>query len=377
MMERVLIFRPDNIGDIVLFSGVVRHLRAVHSKAHITLAVQPHAINLIEFCPYADKIISVDELVTWRKLQRKAVRGSFRFAGTLKAFERMRDYVAPSFDRVIYPVKSPQPKHLEVVADLHLRKVVGMHGCHINEPEGGYPEDLRPEKLYSDRLDVSRCDPWRHELFTYVDFLGFLGIRAATMEDVRPEVWIPDSERNLLKEESRRSGKLVGIFPCATDERRCWNPENYTAVARSLDRDVVYVLFGSQRDLKLSSHVERALIAGRPGARIINLAARTTLRELYVAISTCSVLLSMDSAGLHMGIAAGIPTVAVAGGGHFGRFIPWGDPAKNVVLSQKLDCFHCNWKCHRETADCIQGVRPDEVTSAIRTVMAKSKEHSL
>jgi hypothetical protein len=62
---RVLILRPDNIGDVLLFTGALRHIRNLYPEAHITLAVQAHIVNLVELCPHIDACVPVDEL-TWR-----------------------------------------------------------------------------------------------------------------------------------------------------------------------------------------------------------------------------------------------------------------------------------------------------------------------
>ena len=63
-MSKILIFRPDNIGDVVLFTGALKHLRKKFPDAYITLAVLEHAVNLVEVCPYVDKCISLKEWPT-------------------------------------------------------------------------------------------------------------------------------------------------------------------------------------------------------------------------------------------------------------------------------------------------------------------------
>lgn len=71
--------------------------------------------------------------------------------------------------------------------------------------------------------------------------------------------------------------------------------------------------------------------------------------------------MSMDTSGLHLAITAGIPTIGITGGWHYGRFIPWGDPERHIFLTKKLECFNCNLNCKIDRVECIQGVTPEEV----------------
>ena len=95
--------------------------------------------------------------------------------------------------------------------------------------------------------------------------------------------------------------------------------------------------------------------------KVINLVGLTTLRELYKTISACNLVVSMDTSGLHLAITAGIPTIGITGGWHYGRFIPWGDPERHIFLTKKLECFTGNLNCKIDRVECIQGVTPEEV----------------
>jgi len=369
-MKRILIFRPDNIGDVILFSGAFRHIRALYPHAHITLAVQSHIINLVELCPYVDKIVSVDDLVLWKKLQKKGVRGSYRFGRVLRSLEKKWKTIFQPFDLVVYPVKSPEVSHLKILCELGARRMIGIVGCSANAPEGGYPNDIHPKNVYSDYLDVSNKDPWRHELFTTLEFLRFLGCDVESLDDIRPEIWVSVPEKNLLKTEIGSNGPIVGLFPGAAHYWRCWNTQHYATLAESIKNEVyTYIIFGSSKDVKLASKIEPLLNKTHIGDKVVNLAGRTTLRGLYRCVSECSLLISTESAGLHMGITAGIPTIGIVGGGHYGRFVPWGDNTKNIILTKKLDCFNCNWRCEKRRFECIQGVTPAEVASAVNRLL--------
>lgn len=62
-VKSIFILRPDNLGDLVLFSGVLCHLRNYYPNAKITLCIQRYVANYIELCPFIDKIVYWEDLV--------------------------------------------------------------------------------------------------------------------------------------------------------------------------------------------------------------------------------------------------------------------------------------------------------------------------
>ena len=54
----ILLVRSDGIGDVILTAPFMRELRRAYPQAHITLVVAPHALNVAERCPYADRVLA-------------------------------------------------------------------------------------------------------------------------------------------------------------------------------------------------------------------------------------------------------------------------------------------------------------------------------
>ena len=53
----ILVIRLDEIGDMVMMSPFLRELRQNYPSAHITLVVNPIVYNLVELCPYVNKVL--------------------------------------------------------------------------------------------------------------------------------------------------------------------------------------------------------------------------------------------------------------------------------------------------------------------------------
>ena len=62
--ERLFILRPDHLGDLILFSGALRVIRARWPTTHITLCVRSYGLELFSACPHIDRLFSYDQLRT-------------------------------------------------------------------------------------------------------------------------------------------------------------------------------------------------------------------------------------------------------------------------------------------------------------------------
>jgi len=163
--------------------------------------------------------------------------------------------------------------------------------------------------------------------------------------------------------------KLVGLFPGAAISYRNWAVANYEILAREVHEDIGYVLFGGKEDRDLAGGVKKALQKGNASCDVLNFVGQTSLRELCAAVKCCDLFVAMETSGLHLAIAMGIPTIGIVGGGHYGRFVPWGDLKKNVFLTKNLDCFNCGWICTRDRVECIQDVSPLKVSESINGML--------
>jgi len=367
--KKILIFRPDNIGDVLLFTGALRHIRNLYPDAHITLAVQSHIVNLVELCPYIDICIPIDKLAWMGMIKGSEFPLKYRIEKIINSLGKALKSTNRSFDIIIYPVKSPQVHHLGIIYVLNKKQTFGITGCLLNAPAKGYPPELRPETLFTDYLDISINDPWVQELHVTLAFLRFLGCKGVTLDNIKPQFWLSDFEKNYLDEVKTNDQTIIGLFPGAFSKGRRWAEYNYGELAKRLGGKYTYTIFGSPIDKNLSDRIALSIKERCRTAEILNLTGRTTLRELAKTIASCDLLVSTETSGLHIAIASGIPAVGIVGGGHFGRFVPWGDPGKVLFLTKAMPCFHCNWACDRSDFACIKMVTPTEVSDAANQLL--------
>jgi len=173
-------------------------------------------------------------------------------------------------------------------------------------------------------------------------------------EMLRPRLFPGQAERDkvdaMLRQWGWKGESFVALAPGSVWATKKW--PHYAALAALVKARVVIV--GSTEDVYLASDILRAV-----GARAIDCAGRLSLLASAELISRAQVLVSNDSAPLHLASAVGTPTVAI-----FGPTVPefgFGPLApRSVVLGvTTLGCRPCDrhgpqrcplghWRCMRE-----------------------------
>src|SRR5437764_607347 len=105
---RILVVKPDEIGDVLLTSAFLRELRHNYPKAWICLVVKPAVYNLVEYCPY------INELSTYDWTSRRYLG---RFQGSWRAYKFVRrTFRTLRFDMAILPRSDADFYHATFIA---------------------------------------------------------------------------------------------------------------------------------------------------------------------------------------------------------------------------------------------------------------------
>jgi heptosyltransferase-2 len=124
---------------------------------------------------------------------------------------------------------------------------------------------------------------------------------------------------------------------------------------------------GSVPEMPLSSEIEAAM-----RRKPVNLAGRTTVRELMALLASCSFLVTNDSGPMHIGAALGVPLVAIFGPTDWRKTSPWTKRARIVHVD--VDCSPCNRRECDRGHECMLGVTAEMVIAAARESMADARD---
>jgi hypothetical protein len=156
--------------------------------------------------------------------------------------------------------------------------------------------------------------------------------------------------RNLAVENFPNNGVL--LFPGAGDQRRCWPVTEYAALARwCIARGLPVIASGGAGDRLKTAAIARAAEGCLDAGGLFDWPAQAGL------VSQSRLVVSNDSAALHLAVACGVAVVCISNGNHYGRFTEYpeglltapacfvypsslasmSDPADSLAKSSKFD----------------------------------------
>ncbi|MCY7380087.1 MAG: lipopolysaccharide heptosyltransferase II [Gemmatimonadaceae bacterium] len=193
--------------------------------------------------------------------------------------------------------------------------------------------------------------------------------RAPTEDELRPSLVPGQAERvavdALLGERTSRGDALVALAPGSIWGTKRW--PFYPELARALADVAQIVIVGSETDAPLGAAVSDAA----PGA--VDATGRLSLLASAELIGRCRVLVTNDSAPMHLASAMGTPTVAI-----FGPTVPdfgFGPLApRSVVLGHDaLPCRPCDrhgpHRCPLGHHRCMRDLPPNLVAERVRALL--------
>jgi ADP-heptose:LPS heptosyltransferase len=162
----------------------------------------------------------------------------------------------------------------------------------------------------------------------------------------------------------------IGIAPFAKHKGKIYPLESQEQVVAhfSKDRRVKVFLFGGgEREEKILDE----WVIKYPS--IISVAGKIRMEGELALMSRLDVMLSMDSANMHLASLVNIPVISVWGATHpYAGFRGWNQMAENCIQIE-LDCRPCsvfgNKKCFRGDYACLFGIEPKQIIKKIQTVI--------
>jgi ADP-heptose:LPS heptosyltransferase len=174
----------------------------------------------------------------------------------------------------------------------------------------------------------------------------------------------PPRRRNLATDADGR--RRVGIAPFAKHREKTWPEAKMKALVRLLIErgDIRVMLFGGGAE---EAARLRQWESDLPGIEVV--AGRYALEEELAVVSTLDLMVSMDSANMHIASLFGVPVVSIWGATHpFAGFMGWGQSTSLAVQSD-VDCRPCsvfgNKECFKGTRECLTGIPPDAVYARV------------
>jgi heptosyltransferase-2/heptosyltransferase-3 len=350
---RLLVIRPDHLGDVLLATPALARLREALPAAHLAVAVGPWASEVVRRGPAHDAVLTMP----FPPFVRGAKRS--RLAPYALLVQQARRLRAERYDVALIL----RPDYWWGALLAWAAGIPRRIGYEVAEVAPFCTERLPlPDGLHATTLNLALVDLLIGRAGPMTPAAAPLVFRVAPAEHAEAAA--------LLRPLAGTAGPLVAIQPGAGEPIKQWPVERWGHVAATLARAHAarLVLTGSPAEAALTGRIASA-IAGAP---VLDLAGRTDLGTLGGIFAASDLVLGVDSGGLHIATATAPRTLRLYGPSDHLAFGPWGDPLRHRLLRAGLRCPLCHHLDRTETCppDCMGAIAPEQVIAAARDLLA-------
>ena len=358
----IIVFRLDQLGDVVLTTPVFRELKRLYPRARCTVVVRP------EYKAILTTNRNVDEILTLPELRTKCLPARARWLVSVLWFysTQLRDR---HFDLAI----SPRWDVDESLATLLCALVNA--GTRV-----GYSARVTLAKHKLNRGFDAAFDlvvppgPLKHEVDRSLAIVEVLGGKVTSS---RLEIRLTDNDRRFVHElfthrEPRRALVAIGMGGRAASRR--WPLERYAEFISRLNQQ------GPVQPLIVCSEEEEAE-ASRLSVMLSvppYILSGVPLRAVCAVLEQCDLFVGNDTGAAHLAAAMECPTVVIS------RHPANGDPnhansparfgpscVRSRVLQPSSGADNCVTSCHSNVPHCIKLVTVDRVVAAALDILAE------
>lgn len=319
--SKILFITLSNVGDVILSLPALDSLIAAYPKAEITVLCGRRAEGLFEGNFYIKKCI---------------VYNNKNFFDRLKLlFELKKD----KYELVVDLKNSALPLFLKA-----------RHKT--------YPWFCAPQKT------VHMKD--RH-LYKVSKFIRHPNLSKEPVFLFRKSLYISNEDRKVrddILNEALISGrdKFIIIACGGRSHIKRWPSQKFAELAQRLIEELKakIAIVGDKDDLESCSAVKSNI-----RYPVVDLCARTSLKELASFIERADLVISNDSAVMHLASYLDRPTLSIFGPTNDKKYGPWSSRSK--IVRSNLFCSPCEMaQCKLETLECMESIGVDEVYAAAK-----------
>jgi len=306
-VKRILVITLSNVGDIILTMPSIGALAREFPEARMDVMVGPAGRELFSADPRIFKLIIYDKhlpITEKRRLQQKLKR-----------------------------------LHYDLVADFRNT----LFGLLIGPRFRTATVQRFPKKIM-------------HSMDRHLYRLKSLGMKDLERKSY---IYIPEKDEEYaagLLKECAIGDSYVVVNPGAKSHLKRWTAEGFAAVCDRLIREcgASIVFIGLKEDREVIESVIKKM-----KERSHNLAERTNIRQLAGLLKRAKLLVTNDSAPLHLGCAVGVKVLALFGPTDPMKYGPIGE--FDAVMNEKLSCAPCESAVCKHNYECMKLILPDTV----------------
>ena len=323
MINKILFITLSNIGDVILTLPALDALRDNFPQSNITVLVGPRPKEIFQNNPY------INRLIIYNKHSR--LKEKIRLFRELKKenFDMVVDLRNSLFGALL-------PSRYKTSPFLSIPKNT---------------KHMRDRHLYRLRRVTKGC---------------------LTLREVRENraLYTNSSDEEfinqvLIQNDIKKEDKIVVVSAGARSHIKRWPKERFLELISLLIKEfgVKVILAGDKDGAPTNKYITDNL-----QYPVVDLSAKTTLRQLACLLKKSRLLITNDSAVLHLGSYFNTPIIAVFGPTDETKYGPWSETSS--VVEKDIFCRPCETaQCKFGTLACMQLIKVEDVLRRVRGIL--------
>lgn len=349
--EHLLIIRFSAMGDVAMMVPVVYSLAKQYPNIRISVLSRPFAANFFDkLAPNVD-FMSADLNNEYKNLR-----------GLNKLYRRL---TAKRFTAIADFHDTLRSKYLRTRFSLDRFKVahIDKHRADRRRLTAKRNKELTPlQTSFQNYADVLAKLGYPIE----IDFTSIFPRQDGTMPD------LPDGIEAKNMEE-----RWIGIAPFAAHKGKVYPLEKMEKTIEMIQtkyENTRIFLFGGRKEEK-----EQLSVWAEKYDRCVSVPTLlNTLQEELLLMYHLDVMISMDSANMHLASLVNTPVISVWGATHpFAGFMGWNQSA-DLAVQTDLTCRPCsiygNKPCWRNDYACLNEIKPEQIINKLDEVIHKNSK---
>ncbi len=354
---KILIVRPDRIGDVMLSLPVVQAIRQQYPKAEITFMARDIVAPLLK------QVEGIDHVYVYDPDKRhKGIRGFFRLMEELKA----------------------QRFQIAVVLQSQFKIAAALYGVGVPNRFGPLSK-IHSFFFYNRGSRQRRSLVEMHEADYNLQLLRKLGIRIGTQQ-ISSRVSVSEEKQKWAKRWLEDHGyihnpdshvRLIAVHPGMGGSALNWPEPHYVDLIKSLKRDGHEVLVtGGPLEGELLERIRVELRKSNVEIMIYGGVGAGQVDHLAALFNEASVVVAPSTGPLHVAVAVGIPVVSFYPPIRVQSAIRWGpyvaDLDRASILVPEVYCGE-DFKCRGSVCNyypCMKSITPRQTLEEVNKQLA-------
>lgn len=334
-INKVLIIQTAFLGDVILTLPLVQVLKRHKPGLQMDFIGIPETADVLKNNP------DINEVILYDKRQYKGVKKLFVLANKLKKNK---------YDLIVSPHRSARSALI----------------TYFTSPKYSITFDRSAfNSLYKIKVPYLQDV---HEIKRNLELLKPLGINETQI--IRPHIYPGETEKKKIDEifgqnNISHDDKIISIAPGSVWFTKRFPKEKFLSLIKCIDKQIKIILIGGKADSEISEYLK----SNYGESNLLNLIGELSILESAEAIKLSQILVTNDSAPLHIGNAVETDVYAVFGSTipQFG-FYPYG---KNDMIFEvtNLECKPCGIhgrnECPLGTLECMMSIDEKNIASIV------------